>query len=157
MSKFTKESSVAILSNSVKMANSKGVFSLPEAAVIKKAVDYFNKDVKEKSKFNKDDSSENTELVAVNLLIQGVQKAQLHVNNPYSLDDAAILVETFEFLQKEYGSAVAPTATPEKKDSKKSAKSLLEKKAEKESEDEEEDDEDDIRPIKVSTKGKERA
>jgi hypothetical protein len=100
---LTKENAISILINSVRIGQTKGAFLLKEASLLKKAIDFFNPEVKTKPDFG---SSDDPEIVAINVLVQGVQKAQAH-GNAYSLDDAAVLWSVLEFLVKEVGSEVA--------------------------------------------------
>lgn len=159
MSQMNKEQAIYILSNSVELAQKKGTFLLQEASLLKKAVDFFNKDVKEKPDFG---SSETPDIVATNLLLQGVQKAQSHRECPYNLHDAALLFEVFEFLVKNSGKDVAQNVnlgSSSKKDSKtkKSAVSALQASRVDEESEESEEDDNEIRPITAKSKGKERA
>jgi len=151
MSQMNKEQAISILTNSVELAQKKGSYLLQEAALLKKAIDFFNKDVKSKPDFG---SSENAETVAINLLLQGVQKAQAHRECPFNLNDAALLFEIFELLVKEGGKEVAQNVNlgSSKKDNKE-AVSAIKSKKEEESDD---DDDNEIRPITTSTKGKNR-
>ena len=158
---MNKEQAIYILSNSIELAQKKGTFLLQEASLLKKAVDFFNKDVKEKPDFG---SSETPDIVATNLLLQGVQKAQSHRECPYNLHDAALLFEVFEFLVKNSGKDVAQnvnlgSSSSSKKDSKskKSAVSSLQASRVDEESEEEEEDDNEIRPITARSKGKERA
>jgi hypothetical protein len=103
---LTKENSVQILINSVKLAQTKGCFLLQECALIKKAFDFFDKNVKEKPTFG--ESQEDPKVICCNLLLQSVQKANSSPNNPFSIEDAALLFQVFEFLAKEMGPEVTP-------------------------------------------------
>lgn len=148
---LTKENSVTILSNSIDLAQKRGAFLLQEASLLKKAVDFFNKDVKTKPDFG---GSENPEVVAINLLLQGVQKAQSHKDCPFNLNDAALLFDIFEFLVKDGGKDVAQNVNLG--GSKSSSSSSVAQLTQLTEEDEDEDD-DEIRPITVSSnKGKGR-
>ena len=102
---INKENSVIILSNSVRMGQKMGAYILRESNILKKAIDFFNPDVTEKPDFG---GTQDPEIVAVNLLLQGVQKAQAHGGeHAYSIDDAALLWDIMEFWMKEGGKAVA--------------------------------------------------
>lgn len=155
MSKLTKESCITILSNSVELAQKRGTYLLQEASLLTKAVDFFKKEDGEKPDFG---GSTEPEIVAINLLLQGVTKAQNHRECPFNLHDAALLFDVYEFLVQNSGKDVAKnvgSSAPKKKESKKSAVSALE--AVQEESDSEEDD-NEIRPMTVSSrKGKERA
>jgi hypothetical protein len=157
MSKLTKESCITILSNSVELAQKRGTYLLQEASLLTKAVDFFKKEDGEKPDFG--GSKENPEIVAINLLLQGVTKAQNHRECPFNLHDAALLFDVYEFLVQNSGKDVAQNvglgSSAPKKESKKSAVSALQ--AVQEQSDSEEDD-NEIRPMTVSSrKGKERA
>jgi hypothetical protein len=160
MSKLTKESCITILSNSVEIAQKRGTYLLQEASLLKKAVDFFNKELKEKPDFG---STENPEIVAINLLLQGVTKAQTHRECPFNLHDAALLFDVYEFLVKDSGKDVAQNVSlgsgsgSSKKESKKSAVSALQAVTEEDS-NSDSDDNNEIRPLLVSSrKGKDRA
>lgn len=160
---MNKDQAISLLCNSVELAQKKGAFLLQEASLLKKAVDYFNKDAKSKPDFG---SQENPEIVAINLLLQGVQKAQAHRECPFNLNDAALLFEVFEFLVKDSGKDVAQnvnlgssaSGSSGKKEKKaKSAVSALQaSRIEEDEEEEDEDDDNEIRPITVKGKGKAR-
>jgi len=106
METITKENSIALLTNSIHLAQKGGCFLLSEAATLKKAVDFFNPDPKvTKSDFNK---AKNPELVAVSLLLQGAQKAQAHKNCPWDLNDASLLWDVVEFWAKSDGAVTNP-------------------------------------------------
>lgn len=146
---ITKETSIPVLINSVRFGQKMGAYALREAKLLKQAIDYFNPDIKDKPTF---EGVSNAEFAAVNLLLQGVQKAQAHGGDfAYSFDDAALLWDITEFWIKEGGNAVAQNvnvASSSKEKSSKSAKSAASSakasitKPEKEVEEEEDDDEE---------------
>lgn len=148
---------IAILINSVEAGQRMGAYLLREASLLKKAKDYFNEDLPadKKSTF---DGADNPEMVAVNLLLQGVAKAQAHGGpNAYSLDDADYLWEITQEFMKEMGKAVAqnvggPSKPKEKPNPKAAAASI------RGTDVDEEDDDDDANEIKAISprKGKER-
>lgn len=161
---LNKENSVAILINSVRMGQKMGAYLLKETKVLKQAIDYFDPNVKDKPTF---EDSENPEIVAVNLLLQGVQKAQNHGGEfAYSIDDAAFLWDIMEFWIKEGGRAVTQnvrvpggssketsgTSAKAAASSVKKRTTLTEDEQEKESDAEEHDDE--IAPITVHSNKK---
>jgi hypothetical protein len=166
---INKENSIAILINSVRMGQKMGAYLLKETKVLKQAIDYFNPDVTDKPTF---ESAENPEIVAVNLLLQGVQKAQNHGGEfAYSIDDAALLWDILEFWIKEGGRAVTQNVkgAGSSKDSNGSAKSAVNAANRKKTlvssenevhrdkdEDEDEEDYNEIAPISYHKKGKER-
>ena len=158
---INKENSINVLTNSIRLGQKNAAYLLRESALLADAIDYFNPDVKEKPTF---ENSENPEVVAVNLLLQGVQKAQARGGEfSYSVEDARLLWKITEFWMKEGGRAVTQnlSGSSQQKD-KKSAKAAVRQHEEKrEDEVEDEDDEEEeksIRPIQIkSSKGKERA
>ena len=101
---LNKENSVVILSQYVEHAQTSGAFALKEASLLKKAIDQLNKDVKEKDKPDWGPNVTNPEATAIGLLIQGVTKGQAH-GKSYNLNDAALICDIIEFLQKEAGVA----------------------------------------------------
>jgi hypothetical protein len=134
---ITKENSIAILSNSVHMGQKMGAFLLKEASLLNKAIDYFKSDVKEKPDFG-GVPVEQREIVAINLLVQGVQKAQSHGGEfAYSINDASLLWDIIEFLTKDTGKSVSKPNDASKSD-----------------ENEEVDDLDEIKVRPISGKGK---
>jgi hypothetical protein len=155
---LTKESSISILIRSVEIAQTKGCFLLQEASLLKKAIDSFDKNAKTKPDFG---TTEDPEIVAINLLLQGVQKAQNYKECPFSLGDASILYDTFKFLSENVGKGVdqnvnlGGSSSATKKD-KKSAVTSLQSIPETQ-DDDEDDDEDEIKPIVSSKKGKKPA
>lgn len=159
---INKENSVAILVNSVRIGQKMGAYVLRETKLLKQAIDYFNPDVKDKPTF---ENSENPEIVAVNLLLQGVQKAQAHGGEfAYSIDDAALLWDIMEFWIKEGGKAVTQNVNvsgpvKEKKSAKQAAASVrtITKSAPEDDDEESEDEKPSTPLITVSKKGKERA
>jgi len=155
---INKENSIAVLINSVRFGQKMGAYALRETKLLKQAFDYFNPDIKEKPTF---ENSENPEIVAVNLLLQGVQKAQAHGGEfAYSIDDAALLWDIMEFWIKEGGKDVTKNVNvapqKEKKSAKQAASSVRSISKMDEKEVEEEESEDDTPTITVSKKGKER-
>jgi hypothetical protein len=168
---ITEENSITVLVNSVKFGQKMGAYALREAKLLKQAIDYFDANKKEKPTF---DGADNPKLAAINLLLQGVQKAQAHGGEyAFSFDDAALLWDITEFWIKEGGKAVTqnvnlPSSSQASKDkSAKAAKTAtsgstvnpvvkLERSTE-ETDDDEEDDDDDEPTITVSQKkGKRR-
>lgn len=142
-----------------------GAYVLREVKLLKQAIDYFNPDVKEKPTF---ENSENPEIVAVNLLLQGVQKAQAHGGEfSFSIDDAALLWDIMEFWIKEGGKAVTQnvnvSGTPSSKEKSRSAKQAassvrtISKSDDEEGDDEDEKDSTPLITVSPSRKGKERA
>ena len=159
-SNINRENSIAILSNSVRMGQKMGAFLLREVSLLKKAIDQFNPDVKDKPDFG---GSQDPDIVAVNLLLQGVQKAQAHGGEfSYSIDDAALLWDIMEFWMKEGGKAVAQnvnvSSSKSDKESKSAAKSAVNsaRSVAQIDEEDEEGDDDEIRVRPLSTKGKDR-
>jgi len=162
---INKENSIAVLINSVRLGQKMGAYVLREVKLLKQAIDYFNPDIKDKPTF---ENSENPEIVAVNLLLQGVQKAQAHGGEfSFSIDDAALLWDIMEFWIKEGGKAVTQNVnvngTPSKEKSARSAKQAANSvksisKSDDIDEDEDEEDEKDSAPLITvsSRKGKER-
>ena len=144
---LNKENAVAVLINSVRLGQNNGAFLIQEVSLLKKAIDFFNKDVTEKPTFN---STENPEIVAINLLIQACQKVNTTSKNPLSIDDAALIFDCFEFFVKEYGSG-AVANTESSKPSAKAVASTLQKHEEVEEEEEE------PRERLITVKGKQRA
>ena len=134
---INKQNSVQIMINTVKAGQQKGAFLLNDCVAIKKAIDYFNPEVKTKPDFG---ATENAELVAVNILIQACQKVNSHSNNPLSLEDGAILFEIFQFWLKATDPSAADAAPPS---------SLLKTVVDEESE-----DEDIPQPKLMTVKGK---
>lgn len=156
---INKENSINVLLNSIRLAQKNGAYLLRESALLADAIDYFNPDVKEKPTF---ENSENPEVVAVNLLLQGVQKAQAHGGEfAYSIEDARLLWKITEFWVKEGGRAVtqnlASSSSQKEKKSAKAAANSVRQQEDKHEEVEDEDDEEEIHPIQVTKKGKERA
>ena len=145
---ITRENSVVILSNSVRMGQKMGAFLLREVSLLKKAIDFFNPDVETKPDFG---DKQDPEIVAINLLLQGVQKAQSHGGElAFSIDDAALLWDIIEFWMKEGGKGVAPkpvaAATPAPAaPARKSARALVKELIEEEDED---DNEIRVRPLR---------
>jgi hypothetical protein len=154
---ITKENSITVLINSVRLGQKMGAYLLKEVSFLKKAIDFFDPNVKPE---NKPDLGENAEVVAVNLLLQGVQKAQNHGGDfAYSIDDAALLWDILEFWVKEGGKAVAQNVNvgkseKEGKSAKHAANSVrAQSKVEEDSSSEADDNE-----IRISSKkGKDRA
>ena len=79
--------SFLLLAQFVESAQQKGAFLLPEAELLKRAVDVLNSNAEDK---------ELDKNASVNLLIQGVQKGQRH--GAYTLADAALLHKVISFL-----------------------------------------------------------
>ncbi|KAJ3228630.1 hypothetical protein HDU81_006020 [Chytriomyces hyalinus] len=158
-SNINRENSIAILSNSVRMGQKMGAYLLREVSLLKKAIDFFNPEIKDKPDFG---GSQDPEIVAVNLLLQGVQKAQSHGGEfSYSIDDAALLWDIMEFWMKEGGKAVAQnvnvSSSPKSDKESKSAKSAVNSaRVAKISEEEEEEDDDNEIRVRPLSKGKER-
>lgn len=148
---INKENSIAIFVNTIKAGQAKGAFLIQEANILKKAIDYFNKDVKVKPEFG---NNQDPEIVAVNLLIQGCQKVQNSVNNPLSLEDAATIFECFEYWVKlSNGEVKAAEPEPAPKKSAKAVAQSLKTVVE------EDDDDNDEEPVErlITVKGKGRA
>ena len=142
---ITKENSIPILVNSVRLGQKNGAYFLKECALLNKAIQYFNSDVKEKPFAD----AQEPEVVAINLLLQGVQKAQMHGGeHSYSLEDAALLSEILDFWVKEGGKQVGQNIGKTGKSAKSgktpSARSI--KKSEVDSDTDE--DEYQINPVK---------
>lgn len=157
---INKENSIAVLVNSVRFGQKMGAYALRETKLLKQAFDYFNPDVKDKPTF---ENSENPEIVAVNLLLQAVQKAQAHGGEfAYSIDDAALLWDIMEFWIKEGGKAVTQNVNvsgspqKEKKSAKQAASSVRNISKSEDKVLDESDEESDDNLISVSKKGKER-
>ena len=153
---INKENSITVLTNSVRLGQKMGAYLMREAKLLKQAIDYFNPDVKDKPDFG--GSTSDPEIVAINLLLQGVQKAQSHGGElAFSLDDAALLSDIMEWWVKMSNSDITKTAasaSKEGKSAKAAANGTKSVAAVQEGEDEEDEDLDDsIRPIK-SFKGK---
>jgi hypothetical protein len=153
---INKENSITVLANSIRLGQKMGAFLMREAKLLKQAIDYFNPEVKEKPEIFKD--VENPEVVAVNLLLQGVQKAQSHGGElAYSLEDAAVLWDVMEFWIKEGGKQVVQNVNTKSADkdgksakdavnsARASSKSTKEVVHDKDSDDDEDDDE--IKPL----------
>ena len=104
---ITKQNSVVILTTSIKLGQQNGCFLLGEAAMLKKAIDYFNPEVTTKPTF---DSQEDPEIISINALLQGVQKIQSSKNNPFSIEDSALLWDIIQFWVKSTGQVAAPEA-----------------------------------------------
>lgn len=156
---ITKENSITVLINSVRLGQRMGAYLLKEVSFLKKAIDYFDVNVKEE---NKPDLGENPEIVAVNLLLQGVQKAQQHGGEfSYSIDDAALLWDILEFWVKEGGKAVAQNvnvgSSKSDKDGK-AAKNAANSVRAQSKQDDDSEEENDSNEIRISSKkGKDRA
>jgi hypothetical protein len=100
---ITKENSIPILINAVNSGQRMGAYLLKDTKALQQAIDYFDPDVTEKPFSN----SENPEVVAVNVLFQGIHKAQDRGGaHAYSIRDAALLYDILEFWVKEVGRAV---------------------------------------------------
>jgi hypothetical protein len=155
---INKENSITVLINSVRLGQKMGSYVLRETKLLKQAIDYFNPDVKDKPTF---EDSENPEIVAVNLLLQGVQKAQAHGGEfSFSIDDAALLWDIMEFWIKEGGKEVTQnvnvSGSTSKEKNAKSAKQAASSVRSIKVEEDDEDYEDDAKLITVSKKGKNR-
>lgn len=164
MTTINKENSIVVLINSVRLGQKMGAYILREVKLLKQAIDYFNPDVKEKPTF---DNAENPEIVAINLLLQGVQKAQAHGGEyAFSIDDAAFLWDIMEFWIKEGGKGIAQNVningtTKEKngKSAKSAAASLRTIRTENGDDEEDEEEDEDATPLITNSyrrKGKER-
>lgn len=162
---INKENSINVLANSVRLAQKNGAFNLRDAALLADAIDFLNPEVKEKPKF---DSPEDPEIVAVNMLLQGVQKGQAHSGEwSYGLDDARLLYKIIEFWMKELGRGVTQnvtmssgtsTSSKDKKSAKNAAASAIrqQQSSDNAESDEGEDEDEGIRPLQINKKGKER-
>lgn len=100
---LTRENTANVLIAMVKAGQKTGAFLLQETVLLKKACDYFIKD-------QKPDMGENPEITAVNLLLQACQKINGSPNNPFTLEDASLIYEIFEFWEKEVKKPTAKTA-----------------------------------------------
>lgn len=150
---INKENSIKLLTQYIDLAQQKGAFLLQEASVLKKAVDFFNPDVKKKPSFG--EVGQDPEIIAITLLLRGVQRGQAH-GNAYNLADAAMIWDITEFWIKEGGKAVSEGVNIDKKAKKDESSSSNSRKAQVEKDDDEDDDEDEVTPITVN-KGKGRA
>lgn len=160
---INKENSITILANSIRRGQKMGAFLMREAKFLKQAIDYFDPNVKEKPELFKD--IENPEITAVNLLLQGVQKAQSHGGElSYTLEEAEILWDIMEFWIKEGGNQVVntskATSSAVEKDGK-AAKAVVNsaraKSSIKEVEEDDDDETDEIKPVFSIKKGKENS
>lgn len=141
---INRENSIAMLVQAAENAQKMGALHLRETPILKKALDYFKAEEDDKPDF---DGAENPELVALNILLQIINRAQRHGGElAYSVDDAALLWEITEFWIKETGKEVTKGTTASKEKSSKS----------KAAKDDDSDDEDDIRPMSIG-KGKSKA
>lgn len=150
---INKESSIVALTNSVRMGQRMGAFLIREASLLLDAINYFNDDIKEKAEIFS--NTEEPEIVAINLLLQGVQKAQAHGGeHAYSLEDAAYLWKVIDFWIQKGGKEVSQNITKRtvEKDGK-SAKSVVDNARVKQ-EEEEDEELDEIRPMTTLKKGK---
>lgn len=98
---LNSENSIVLLTRFIEVAQQKGAYQLREASILKKAVDYFNPDIKTKPVFREGDT--NPELTAKSLLLQGAQVGQ--AKGSYPLDDAALLYDIVELVSKDLQSA----------------------------------------------------
>ena len=94
---LNNENTLALLAKFVELAQTKGSFTLKEASILKKAIDTFNPEVKEKPVFVENDPD--PELTAKKLLIQGADKGQS--KGAYGIDDAALLYDVIEFIGRD--------------------------------------------------------
>lgn len=92
--------SIQILSQYVEIAQSKGAFLLPEAELLKRAVDVLKNNVPD---------NEINNINGRQLLIQGIHKGQRH--GSYTLNDAALLSKVVQFVEMYIQSLVAPPQT----------------------------------------------
>jgi len=102
---LNSENSIVLLTRFIEVAQQKGAYQLREASILKKAVDYFNPDIKTKPVFREGDP--NPELTAKSLLLQGAQVGQ--AKGSYPLDDAALLFDIVELVSKDLQGA-APSS-----------------------------------------------
>jgi hypothetical protein len=157
---INKENSLNLLATSVRVGQKMGAYLLREASLLMDAIDYFNPDVTDKPTFE-GTGSENPEIVAVNLLLQGVHKAQMHGGDmSYSLEDARLLWKITEFWVKELGKGVtqnmnlAGSSKPVDKKAASKAAASARKNEEEHEDDDEEEDENVIRPMQTVSKDK---
>ena len=155
-SEINRENSIAVLVNSVNVGQKMGAYQLREAKLLHKAVQYFNPEVKTKPDF---EGSANPEITAINLLLQGVQKAQLHGGDmAFSLDDAALISDVVDWLLKEYGKQVGQNVnTNDDKSGKKGSKNTNESSVKVSRHEDEDDEDDEDLPTITPRKGKGRA
>ncbi len=92
---LNKDTARLILSQFVENANTKGCYTLKDAMLLKRAADYFSKDVKEKIPLVENDVD--PEGTAENVLVSGVQVAQS--KGAYSLSDSAMLFQVVSYLE----------------------------------------------------------
>ena len=101
---FNKEKSIQILINSLERGRLMGAFSLRDAYAIKQALDFFNPEVETKPTFN---DAANPEIAAINIFLQGVQKAQNHGGEyAFTFEEGALLWEIIEFWVNKGGKDV---------------------------------------------------
>lgn len=143
---FTKENTIPILINSVRRGQAMGAYECKECSILLKALQYFDPKITEKPFTNE----QNPENVAVNLLLQGVQKANAH-GGPYafSIEDAALLWDITEFWIREGGKQVAANVGTEEK-AKKRKPSAVRSVVAIEEDDEEDEEDEEKTPSKIS-------
>jgi hypothetical protein len=95
------QNSVQILAQYIELAQSKGAFLLPEAELLKRAMDFLLNNVPD---------TEITDVTGRQLLIQGIHKGQRH--GAYTLNDAALLHKVVQFVTNMMSTPQAPSSTP---------------------------------------------
>ena len=100
-----KNTSINILIQYIEVAQKAGAYELKEAEILKRVVDFL---------INNAPDNELNELTAINVLIQGIVKAQKH-GGAFTLNDAALLHKVITFIvqlfeQQQQQPAQAPPA-----------------------------------------------
>ena len=85
---LTKETSINIFIQYIEIAQKHGAYELKEAEILKRAIDVLLNNVSD---------NEINENLAINLLIQGVNKGQKH-GGAYTLNDAALLQKVIQYI-----------------------------------------------------------
>jgi len=85
---LTKETSINIFIQYIEIAQKVGAYELKEAEILKRSIDIL---------MNKVVDVEINENLAINLLIQGVNKGQKH-GGAYTLNDAALLQKVIQYI-----------------------------------------------------------
>lgn len=94
---LNSENSIQILAQYIELAQQKGAYRLNEAEILKRGMDVL---------LNKQDDHEINDVVAKNLLIQGVMKGQSH--GAYTLNDAALLHKVVQVVSNDLQGLSSP-------------------------------------------------
>lgn len=97
-----KNTSINILIQYIEVAQKAGAYELKEAEILKRVVDFL---------INNAPDNELNELTAINVLIQGIVKAQKH-GGAFTLNDAALLHKVITFIVQLFEQQQQPAQAP---------------------------------------------